>query len=266
MASLLLALRERTDAIGSALSGLGDEELLAPSLLPGWTRRTIACHLRFGARTLRSMTADALAGRATAFYPLGREAQRAATLQPEEGEAPGDVVSSLASESSGLQEQWEALAPEAWSVTVHEPAGNRDLGPVPLARLALLRLTEVEVHGSDLDVGLPDWSATFVDLALPFRVGWLAVRRPPGSTFAGNGSWTLAATDRPFVARLSMQDGVTRLATGEEVEPTSGSQATLRGSSRDLLAFLLGRPLHHELAVDGDTAVATLFKQAFPGP
>ena len=57
-----------------------------------------------------------------------------------------------------------------------EPRENRDLGEITIADLALLRLTEVEVHGSDLGMGLTDWSDVFTATALPVRIPWLAVR------------------------------------------------------------------------------------------
>ena len=71
-------------------------DLLAPSALPEWSRLTIACHLRYGAEALARMTHDALAGRTTAYYPGGRDEQRPGTLVPRRGEAPVDVVQSLA--------------------------------------------------------------------------------------------------------------------------------------------------------------------------
>jgi hypothetical protein len=38
-----------------------ERDILAPSLLPGWTRLAIACHLRYGAEALIRITDDALA-------------------------------------------------------------------------------------------------------------------------------------------------------------------------------------------------------------
>lgn len=58
------------------LPQLDDLALEAPSQLSGWSRLTILCHLRYGTQALRRMTIDALAGRETSYYPLGREHQR----------------------------------------------------------------------------------------------------------------------------------------------------------------------------------------------
>lgn len=268
MPSLLDALAARSQAVAGALQGLDDDGLQQPSLLPGWSRLTIACHLRFGARTLQRMTDDALAGRPAAFYPDGRTAQRDTTLRPDPGEDATAVVASLAAESQQLQARWEALVGEEWTTPVREPAANADLGTSPLTRLALLRLTEVEVHGSDLGVGLPAWSDTFVDLALPFRLWWLAVRRPPGGAEGVSGAWTFQATDHALSAHVTLHEGVAECAFSvDPPAPASDDrQAVIRGSRRDLLALLLGRELDRRLEIDGDRDHAAAFKRAFPGP
>ena len=50
------------------------------------------------------------------------------------------------------------------------------IGHISLARLTALRLTELEVHHADLDVGyrVTDWPAAFTRICLPCA--------PPGST------------------------------------------------------------------------------------
>lgn len=138
---------------------------------------TIVCHLRYGTSALLRITEDALAGRETSYYPAGREAERPATLAPAPGEQPHDVLDDWASLAHRLDALWATLEPDAWAVTVTEPTDNADLGPVPLGRLALARLTEIDLHGVDLDVGFPDRSTTLVAVALPTRLAWLATRR-----------------------------------------------------------------------------------------
>src|SRR5205085_10927089 len=101
--------------------------------------------------------------------------------------------------SAELHAAWSTLDDAQWDLAVVEPEGKTDLGPLTLARLPLLRLTEVEVHGSDLDVGLDDWSATFVRAALPFRLDWLNARRTNHRAVneGVQGSWLLRSTDGP---------------------------------------------------------------------
>jgi len=263
-ATLVGAVRRRTDEVVATLGDLDEDELLAPSLLPGWQRLTIVCHLRFGAATLVRLTDAALLGEPAAFYPLGREVQRPRTLEPDDGEAPAEVVASLAAHGRRLDASWSAMTEGQWATVVHEPAGQGDLGALPLAALLLLRLTEVEVHGTDLDLGLDDWSEPFVRRALPFRITRLARRRPspPPAAVGDGGSWLLVATDGPtHLVTLAGDEVATRPA-----EPGEPATATIEGTSRDLLALLLGRALRAPLERRGDVAFADAFTAAFPGP
>jgi uncharacterized protein (TIGR03083 family) len=247
-----------------ALSALSDADLDAPSLLPGWTLLTITCHLRFGARTLLDMTADARAGREASYYPGGRDRQRPGTLEPEVGESPSDVVRSLAAAADALDRAWVGVDDDEWSAEVREPPGNPDLGPVVLAHLALSRLTEVEVHGTDLGIGLGDWSPEFAAVALPYRVWRLQLRTPrrtPGAP--EQGSWLLRAIDGP-----SYRVTVTGRSVDADTVEAAGARtaAVIEGSSRDLLALLLGRRATGPLATSGDRALGDAFSTWFPGP
>lgn len=130
------------------------------------------------------MTDDALAGRPTAYYPEGRAAQRPGTLQPASDEAVAAVVDDLEDAGSVLLARWSALDEAAWTTVVREPADNPDLGPLTVEHLAVLRLTEVEVHATDLDIGLPDWSDVLVELAVPRRLARGAVLPPWASSLS----------------------------------------------------------------------------------
>jgi uncharacterized protein (TIGR03083 family) len=259
-----VAVARRSAEVVAALASADPATLRGPSALPGWSRLTIACHLRYGALALGRMTAATLAGAEASYYPEGRDRQRAATLEPDAGEAPADVVASLAAHSARLDRQWADLAGRQWALDVVEPAANRDLGAVPLARLALLRLTEVEVHGTDLDLGLADWSDVFVRVALPTRLGWLRARRSNHRAFDDRleGSWLLTATDGP--AHLVSVRG--EAVDSRPAAPTERATAVIEASSRDLLALLLGRPLRRPAVYRGDEAFGRAFSRAFPGP
>jgi maleylpyruvate isomerase len=254
----------RTARLVQMLRELDGDRLRAPSDLEGWSRLTIVCHLRYGASALLRMTRDVLAGRATAYYPDGRATQRPGTLEPHLGEAAAEVIDSLASVATELDAEWARLGAGGWSLDVVEPPENRDLGTVPLGRLALSRLLEVDVHGTDLAIGFPDWSNPLVEVALPTRLGWLATRRTNHREFDRSlrGSWMLIASDGPswFVAVDGERAESRPAAEGDE--PT----ATIEGSSRDLLALLLGRTPPRRLSIGGDAAFGLAFSKAFPGP
>jgi hypothetical protein len=210
------------------------------------------------------MTRSAVQGVPAAYYPEGRERQRPQTLVPLPGEAPLAVVESLASLSEELDRNWSALDPASWTLDVVEPPSNVDIGPVPLDRLPLLRLTEVEVHGGDLALNLVDWSEIFISTVLPMRLEWLNVRRAnhrafdPGLT----GSWLLVVSDGP--AYKVTVNG--RIVESRAVSPDTHARAVIEATSRDLLALLLGRTPLIPPVVTGDVAFGEAFARAFPGP
>lgn len=261
---IVAAVESRTNAIVDALGRLDESSLLAPSELPEWSRLTIACHLRYGAEALRRMTEATTAGEEASYYPNGRDRERPTTFVPRPDERATDVVESLGRTSAELNATWRALDESQWELVLREPEGSSDLGPLALNRLPRLRLTEVEVHGSDLGVGLDDWSATFVTLALPFRLEWLNTRRTNHREVDATveGSWLLRATDGPTYLVVVDNGHV------ESHPAPSGAtaRATIEASSRDLLALLLGRRARASLTVSGDEAFAHAFTRAFPGP
>ncbi len=261
---VLTRIVERTTDIVETLMGLEDTRRTAPSELPGWSRLTIACHLRYGAGALYDMTDATLQGRTASYYPGGRTRQRPGTLQPKDGEGAHDVVDSLAAHSAALSRLWSAIGPESWNRAVTEPSDNPDLGPIPLSRLPLLRLTEVEVHGSDLGLDLPDWSSTFINAALPMRLEALNTRTPHAGRRDApiEGVWLLVAADGPTY-RVSVTNGV---VGSVPADPHSPSTAVLAATSRDLLALLLGRPMRQAPRITGDLAFGQAFSAAFPGP
>ena len=261
---LIDAVGERTRRIVESLEELSDDGLQQPSELAGWSRLTIACHLRHGAQALSRMTSCALEGQPVAYYPEGRDIQRPRTLVPLAGESPPAVVESLARSSQELQASWSALDPRSWSVDVVEPPQAGDLGPIPLGRLPLLRFTEVEVHGTDLRLALDDWSPLFVTTVLPMRLEWLNIRRANHKAFDAEleGSWLLVATDGPTY-RVSVNG---HHVASTPAPPGSPARATIEATSRDLLALLLGRAFHMAPVISGDVEFGRSFAQAFPGP
>lgn len=261
---LVAAVRRRTGELVAALGTLDEDGLRAPSALPGWSRLTIACHLRYGAEAFGRMTAAALEDRPVSYYPGGRAATRPATLEPGPGEEPADVVASLAEHSAALDAAWRRLSDERWEAVVREPDDQPDLGPLPLARMPLLRLTEVEVHGSDLELRLGDWSEVFVRAALPFRLDWLNRRRTNHRAVDASvtGSWLLTAPDGP-TWRVAVEDGG---VASVPVAAGATADAVVEAPARDLLALLLGRPLRTPPRYGGDVELGRAFARAFPGP
>jgi uncharacterized protein (TIGR03083 family) len=259
-AEIAAAVAAKHAALAAALRARTEHELLAPSRLPDWNRLTVVCHIRFGANAINRLVVAAQTGQAELFYPFGRGEQRPGTLVPEAHESPHDVVESLVANSKALDATLAAV--RDWSVLSREPAGARDLGPMSIERLAVLRLTEVEVHAADMDIGLDEWSDTFVRSALPMRFERLALRlsNSPAPTSKPQGRWLLRATDGQAWLVGAGPDGVTSRSAAAN-EPADGA---IDASSRDLLALLLGRPFQGDVTFDGEFARS--FTRAFPGP
>ena len=247
-----------------ALARLDDRQIREPSRLPGWDRLVIACHLRYGAIASERMTIDALAGRRTAFYPQGRSLQRPSTLLPNRGESNAEVVLSLTEACARLDRLWASIDNARWATTIQEPPENRDLGPITLWTSALLRLTEVEVHGHDLGLDLSPWSATFVEAALPTRLRWLPSRRSnhQAADESIDGSWALVVTDGPAF-RIHAAGAEVEV---EVVEAAPDVDAAITGPAGRLLAFILGRAPLDTLQVRGNLDHAAAFLKAFPAP
>lgn len=174
-----------------------------------------------------------------------------------------DVIESLQEECRQLDGLWHVATIEQWRLAVDEPKDNPDLGSITLSTLALLRLTEVEVHGFDLDLDLSPWSETFVAAALPMRLHRLTTRRSNHRVADRSiiGAWALRATDGSTFL-VSADDDV---VVEEKTEPVA-ADATIIGTSRDLLAFVLGRLPLASLKIEGDESHAKAFLAAFPAP
>jgi hypothetical protein len=198
-----------------------------------------------------------------AYYPEGRASQRPQTLEPAPGEDPQEVVASLGRLNRELDQAWDALDNGAWDREVLEPDDNQDLGAIPLSGLPFLRLTEVEVHGSDLGLGL-DWSDLFVREALPARLRWLNIRRTNHRDFDRTlkGTWLLVSVDGPTFMVSANEDTV----DSHPADPNSSATAIIEATSRDLLALLLGRPFKEAPRIHGNVKFGEAFSAAFPGP
>ena len=256
---LLDAVERRTTEVVNALSAALARGLDVPTRLQGWTAAHIACHLRYGAESTLRMVLAALHGEPTSRYPAGRPRQRPATLEPRAGEAPGDVVASLAATSAALDGVLRDLRPQDWDCRVRG-AKVEDPDDLTVRGLLVLRSTEVEVHGTDLDMDLADWSPAFVDAALRFRLDRMDGRWPADDS---TGSWLLIARGGPTWIVNARTGAVAARSVDGALPPVD---ATIEGQPHDVLALLLGRQEWEQLDVTGDAELARRFPAAFPGP
>ena len=230
-----------------------------PSELQGWSRRVVLAHLHYGAQANRAVTLAALDGRSEPFYP-GGDAQRMRTLIALDDRPLGLVASEVIDQAERLAELWRSLDDEQWRIPVDEPR----LGPVTVARFAALRLTEVEVHGTDLGAGRR-WSDAFVRHLLPLRVAWLPRQhRRFDADLTVRARWYLAGDRCGWL--IEADDGHVSIAPHPleaELPPTT---YRIGGTDRAALAVVLGRM---EAAPDPSLVQGhgtALFRSAFPGP
>ena len=83
--AIVRAIAAAQHALVDTLEPLADDALLAPSLLPGWDRLTVMCHIRYGGDAINRMVTAGLAGEPVLFYPGGRTRAAAGHVAP----APG---------------------------------------------------------------------------------------------------------------------------------------------------------------------------------
>ena len=245
------------EATARLIRTVHDEQLhpQQPSALAGWTIANVLSHLWYGAVASLRMTRQVIDGHAEVdFYPGGAD-EREASIRSGDGYSREELVQRLQQTSSQLTDAWKRLDQSDWQRTFVEPR----LGPIALTRLVILRLTELEVHHTDLGAGYAhnQWDPTFVAYSLPLRVAWLPrhhrVRADADLTV--NGRWNLRVQDG---------QGWVVQADGERAEVVPGHSRhdpVIQGTPAQLLALLLGRPAGIE-----PTQEIHRFKQAFPGP
>jgi len=204
--------RSGSDYFARRLADLGEEDVAADSLLPGWTRGAVVAHVGYNAVALRRLCHWARTGEETPMYASeeARDAEiaRGATL-------PLGELRELWTESrDALDADWRDLPTEAWEAEVRTRQGRR----LRARETVWMRAREVWIHGVDLAAGgsYRDFPPAVVDrLTADVLEGW----RAQGEAV----DVVLHPTDRD--------------------RPTSvgSSGPTVSGSAADLAQWLTGR-------------------------
>jgi maleylpyruvate isomerase len=215
------------ESVGRVLQSantLSDEQVRAPSLLPGWSRGHVLAHIARNADGLRNLLVWAKTGIKTPQYASleTREADIATGARQSAAELAEDVARSAKSFTDLARE----LPADAWLTEVQGIRGPAHPAWFTLER----RLFELEVHHVDLHAGYRsgDWPDWFVTGRLYQITGELA-QEPD----APNAVLSDMLTGRQFF---------TGTAATKDLEIT--------GHGHALLAWLLGRSAGAELTTD----------------
>lgn len=146
-----------------ALSDLDDEDMRAPSLLPGWTRGHVVTHLARNADALGNLLRGAEAGEERPMYDT--PGQRDADIEAGAGRSAHDLRVDSAAAAGRFLQAINELDVRHEDVPVRRAPGGE---PFPAREVAVLRWVEVEVHHADLglDFGPSDWDPDFCVLVL----------------------------------------------------------------------------------------------------
>jgi maleylpyruvate isomerase len=227
-AAAMALVEDATERVLADLRTLSDADVKAPSGLPDWSRGHVLTHLARNADGLGNLLESARTGEPRYVYP-SRE-RRNADIEAGAGRSVEELTADLVQAHDGFREGAERVTD--WNATVTRTPG--DAG-IPVWWVPLLRLGEVEVHHTDLDVGyrIAQWPAEWVRAYLPYASLELSERagEPVG----------LHATD-----------------SGTRVEAGEPAARTVEGPERSLLAWVTGRHDGSDLRVAPDGSLPTL--------
>jgi maleylpyruvate isomerase len=206
-----------------ALTELSDDDMRAPSLLPGWTRGHVVTHLARNADALCNLVHWAETGDEHYMYESAE--RRDADIEAGAGRSAHDLrVDASASAGRFIQAINELDVSHEDTLVSKEP-----LGPTfPARDVATLRLVEVEVHHTDLGIGYTaaDWSPDFCALLLT---------RVMDDRAAGP-AMVLRSTDHEGLWKYGVQ----------------GQGPTIEGRVCDLACWVIGRGDGSGLTSDSD--------------
>ena len=202
---------------------LSDADVLAPSLLPDWTRGHVLTHIARNADGLSNLLGGATAGEQRTAYPSpeARNADiEAGARRP---------IKALIADIEGADERFvaavEAVPPTRWSFTQAWGSAGQTR---EASHLLEARLREVAIHHIDLDAGYSaaDWPPEFALLILQSAL--------PAFESRGLPACTLHPSDVDAV-----------------VDANGGSDVEISGKAHALTTWLLGRDSGSSLQVTG---------------
>ncbi len=226
MTDELAALHTATRILVRGVDALGDDDLAAPSLLPGWTRAHVVAHLALNAEGLAGVLRAAAAGATSPMY--ASQERRDADIDALAAEAPARVRDRFLASCTAFQDALDHLPADAWKASFERTPGGQVL---PLVEVPAMRRREVEIHHADLDHGYgpADWPEEFVDTVfnrvVHDREGGdsLLLRTPDGDVPLGDGTGPVVTGSRVDLAWWLLGRGRGEGLTAEPALPTLGA-------------------------------------------
>jgi maleylpyruvate isomerase len=201
-----------TDRLLATVSAMDDASVSEPAVLPGWTRGHVLAHIEGNADGLARLARYLTDGVERPMYS-SREARNADVTLHASWSAVAHLEA-LAESAAQLDREMRGVKEDAMDQTVTLGAVLQ----VPGSRLAPQRLLEVSVHHSDLGIASytwHDWPSRLAEYFVPIVV----------ADFREGGT---------FPVDWIETDGI-------RLEIIAGDGSGLRGDSREMLAWLLGR-------------------------
>ncbi len=160
------------------LAHLTDEQVVQPSLLPGWTVGHVVTHLARNADSHVLMFEAANRGEVGAQYPGGVE-QRNADIEAGAARPADEQRADLAAAHRRLHAAWASTTSEGW-----RGEGLSVFGAVPVDDLPFRRWREAVVHLAVLGLTSTwhDWPTEYVRLEVSRMAMLWSSRKPMGLT------------------------------------------------------------------------------------
>ncbi|NUR05600.1 MAG: maleylpyruvate isomerase family mycothiol-dependent enzyme [Nocardioidaceae bacterium] len=200
----------------AALTGLDDESVRLPSVLPGWSRAHVVAHLSRNADAFTRVLRAASAGETAAMYPSNdvRNAEIDDTV------ATHDLAGLLDDARESCERLDAALRENDADPESPYARLDGERPSFPLATLGSRRRAEVVIHHTDLDLDLraADWPPGFSEEMVRQRQDEMALAHDGGV------SMVLSSTDVP---------GLWKFGEGQGPE--------VHGAVGDLAYWLVGR-------------------------
>ena len=213
--------RQGEQQLTRTLTALADQDLDEPSLLPGWTRRTVVAHLARNADAVGNLLTWARTGEPTPMYASAQEREEGITRTTQ---LPAhELLQDCRAAAERFVAAVDALPVEAWNAEVVTAQGRT----VPAAEVPWMRSREVWMHSIDLRAG-----TGFTDLPEDLLVAvvddvhrtWRRKGHDPGTTIVSDDGRSFGAGPARVTGTLADLAG---WVTGRAAPPTLHSDGGL---------------------------------------